>query len=126
MHPAGIWQKTGRWTLMGDVMFRLKDRKGADLALGVTHEEIVATLALELSSTGTCRRSGFNSRRSFATSRARRAGACASGYPGGMLAFILKKFVGSYLALRVVRRAHCWPVYAWRTRSLASSLVKFT
>jgi hypothetical protein len=35
-----------------------------------------------------------------------------SGYPGGMLAFIRKKFVGSYLALRAVSRAHCWPVYA--------------
>src|SRR5215211_9202963 len=31
---------------------------------------------------------------------------------GGMLAFIRKKFVGSYLALRAVRRVHCWPVYA--------------
>jgi len=35
---------------MGDEMFRLKDRKGADLALGMTHEEIVSTLATELSS----------------------------------------------------------------------------
>jgi prolyl-tRNA synthetase len=50
MHPAEVWQKTGRWALMGDEMFRLKDRKGADLALGMTHEEIFATLALELSS----------------------------------------------------------------------------
>jgi hypothetical protein len=49
-----------------------------------------------------------------------------SGYPGGMLAFILKKFVESYLALRAVSRVH-WPsVYACRTRSAASSLVKFT
>jgi hypothetical protein len=37
-----------------------------------------------------------------------------SGYPGGMLAFILKKFVGSYLALRAVSRVHCWPVYPER------------
>jgi hypothetical protein len=37
-------------------------------------------------------------------------GACDSGCPGGMLAFILKKFVGSYLALRAVSRVHCWPV----------------
>jgi prolyl-tRNA synthetase len=50
MHPAEIWQKTGRWALMGDEMFRLKDRKGTDLALGMTHEEIFATLALELRS----------------------------------------------------------------------------
>jgi prolyl-tRNA synthetase len=50
MHPAEVWQRSGRWELMGDEMFRLKDRKGADLALGMTHEEIVSTLATELSS----------------------------------------------------------------------------
>lgn len=50
MHPAEVWQRTGRWELMGDEMFRLRDRKGADLALGMTHEEIVSTLATELSS----------------------------------------------------------------------------
>jgi prolyl-tRNA synthetase len=50
MHPAEVWQRTGRWELMGDEMFRLKDRKGADMALGMTHEEIVSTLATELSS----------------------------------------------------------------------------
>lgn len=50
MHPARLWQKTGRWDLIGDEMFRLKDRKDADLALGVTHEEIFATIATEISS----------------------------------------------------------------------------
>ena len=30
---------------MGDNMFRLKDRKGADLCLGMTHEEIMTTIA---------------------------------------------------------------------------------
>jgi len=50
MHPAELWIKSGRWALMGDEMFRLKDRRGADLALGMTHEEIVATLATELES----------------------------------------------------------------------------
>ena len=50
MHPAEPWVKSGRWELMGDEMFRLKDRRGADLALGMTHEEIVATLATELES----------------------------------------------------------------------------
>ena len=50
MHPAEVWQRSGRWELMGEAMFRLKDRKGADLALGMTHEEIVSTLATELSS----------------------------------------------------------------------------
>jgi prolyl-tRNA synthetase len=50
MHPAEVWKRTGRWDVMGDEMFRLRDRKGADLALGMTHEEIFTTLALELSS----------------------------------------------------------------------------
>ena len=50
MHPAELWQLSGRWELMGDEMFRLKDRRGADLALGMTHEEIVSTLATELES----------------------------------------------------------------------------
>src|ERR1700745_1415027 len=31
MHPAERWQRSGRWAVMGDEMFRLKDRKGADL-----------------------------------------------------------------------------------------------
>ena len=50
MHPAQIWEKSGRLAIMGDIMFRLKDRKGTDMVLGVTHEEIFATLALELAS----------------------------------------------------------------------------
>jgi prolyl-tRNA synthetase len=50
MHPAELWQRSGRWALMGEEMFRLHDRRGAELALGMTHEEIVSTLAIELSS----------------------------------------------------------------------------
>ncbi len=50
MHPAEIWQQSGRWDTMGEIMFRLVDRKGNDNALGITHEEIFATVAAELSS----------------------------------------------------------------------------
>jgi prolyl-tRNA synthetase len=50
MHPAEIWQRSGRWDAMGEEMFRLRDRKGADIALGMTHEEVFTTLALELRS----------------------------------------------------------------------------
>lgn len=50
MHPADIWRKSGRWDAIGEEMFRLQDRKGTDLALGMTHEEIFATLAAELNS----------------------------------------------------------------------------
>lgn len=45
LNPAEVWQESGRWTVMGDNMFRLKDRKGADLCLGMTHEEIFTDLA---------------------------------------------------------------------------------
>ena len=50
MHPAELWVKSGRWELMGDELFRLKDRKGADFVLGMTHEEVISTLATELES----------------------------------------------------------------------------
>lgn len=43
--PREIWEETGRWTGMGDNMFRLKDRKGADYCLGMTHEEIFTHIA---------------------------------------------------------------------------------
>src|SRR5215813_4273952 len=45
LHPAEIWQESGRWSAIGDEMFRLKDRKGADMVLGMTHEEIFTTIA---------------------------------------------------------------------------------
>ncbi len=50
MHPASIWQQSGRWDTMGEIMFRVEDRKANDNVLGVTHEEIFATVAAELSS----------------------------------------------------------------------------
>ncbi|TDB91639.1 proline--tRNA ligase [Actinomadura sp. 7K534] len=50
LHPAEPWQRSGRWELMGQEMFRLRDRRGADHALGMTHEEIFATVARELNS----------------------------------------------------------------------------
>ncbi len=43
--PREPWEESGRWTGMGDNMFRLKDRKGADLCLGMTHEEIMTSIA---------------------------------------------------------------------------------
>lgn len=45
LNPAEIWQESGRWTTMGENMFRLKDRKGADLCLGMTHEEVMTSIA---------------------------------------------------------------------------------
>jgi len=45
IHPKEVWEQSGRWSVMGDNMFRLKDRKGAELCLGMTHEEIVTGIA---------------------------------------------------------------------------------
>ncbi|MCM3905289.1 MAG: proline--tRNA ligase [Pyrinomonadaceae bacterium] len=45
LHPAEVWKESGRWDVIGEEMFRLKDRKGADMCLGMTHEEIFTTIA---------------------------------------------------------------------------------
>lgn len=45
LHPAEIWQESGRWDAIGDEMFRLKDRKHADMCLGMTHEEVFTAIA---------------------------------------------------------------------------------
>jgi len=39
LHPAEPWRKTGRYKI--DELFKLKDRRGADMVLAMTHEEIV-------------------------------------------------------------------------------------
>jgi prolyl-tRNA synthetase len=43
--PRDLWEESGRWSIMGDNMFRLKDRKGAELGLGMTHEEVMTSIA---------------------------------------------------------------------------------
>jgi prolyl-tRNA synthetase len=50
IQPADLWQRSGRWETMGEEMFRLTDRKGADIGLGMTCEEVFASLAAELRS----------------------------------------------------------------------------
>src|SRR6266436_4549829 len=45
INPKEVWEASGRWSGMGDNMFRLKDRKGAELCLAMTHEEIVTDIA---------------------------------------------------------------------------------
>src|SRR5882724_5752085 len=45
LNPREIWEESGRWAIMGDNMFRLKDRKGSDLCLAMTHEEVVTSIA---------------------------------------------------------------------------------
>lgn len=43
--PAALWQESGRWDVMGQEMFRLKDRNDRDFCLGPTHEEVFTDLA---------------------------------------------------------------------------------
>src|SRR5271169_545890 len=45
LHPRELWEASGRWQVMGDSMFRLKDRGARDLCLGMTHEEVVTEIA---------------------------------------------------------------------------------
>ncbi len=45
LHPREIWEASGRWAVMGENMFRLKDRKGADMCLGFTEEEVMTEIA---------------------------------------------------------------------------------
>jgi len=50
LHPAELWKRSGRWDQVGEELFRLEDRRGAELCLGMTHEEVFAHLASELRS----------------------------------------------------------------------------
>lgn len=50
VHPADVWKQTGRWDDVEGILVKLKDRRGADLLLAWTHEEIFTQLATELSS----------------------------------------------------------------------------
>ena len=45
LHPRELWEESGRWTSMGQNLFKLQDRKGAWLALGMTHEEVMTDIA---------------------------------------------------------------------------------
>jgi prolyl-tRNA synthetase len=41
VHPAELWQASGRWALMGPEMLRMKDRHQRDFCYGPTHEEVI-------------------------------------------------------------------------------------
>src|SRR5271168_4653914 len=45
LNPREVWEASGRWSGMGENMFRLKDRKGAELCLAMTHEEVMTSIA---------------------------------------------------------------------------------
>ncbi len=44
LHPPELWQATGRYELMRDVLFKVKDRHGKELLFGPTHEEVITSL----------------------------------------------------------------------------------
>ncbi len=44
VHPADLWRETGRWYGIGDELGRFRDRSGRDMALAMTHEEVVGYL----------------------------------------------------------------------------------
>lgn len=44
VHPAEIWQATGRWQSIGSEMGRFQDKSGHEMVLAMTHEEVVADL----------------------------------------------------------------------------------
>jgi len=50
IHPGEVWKRTGRWDAVGDELVRFKDRRGTDLVLALTHEEIFTLHAGELAS----------------------------------------------------------------------------
>src|ERR1700760_2551764 len=45
LNPREVWEASGRWAGMGQNMFRLKDRKGAEVCLAMTHEEVMTSIA---------------------------------------------------------------------------------
>lgn len=45
LNPAELWQESGRWDVMGENLFRFKDRFKRDLCLGMTHEEVMTSIA---------------------------------------------------------------------------------
>jgi len=47
LHPRELWEASGRYALMGENLFRLKDRKGTDMCLGMTEEEVMTSIALK-------------------------------------------------------------------------------
>ncbi|MFP6662104.1 MAG: proline--tRNA ligase [Myxococcota bacterium] len=50
LHPGELWKRSGRWDQIGDELFRLQDRRGSDVALAMTHEEVFTVVAGELRS----------------------------------------------------------------------------
>lgn len=48
VHPAEIWQESGRWYSIGDEMSRFRDRNDHDMVLAMTHEEAVGAVVRDV------------------------------------------------------------------------------
>ncbi|MGE5597877.1 MAG: proline--tRNA ligase [Bacteroidota bacterium] len=44
LQPAEVWRQSGRWSVYGEEMFRLRDRHQREYCLGPTHEELLTAL----------------------------------------------------------------------------------
>ena len=49
--PATLWQSSGRFDSIGKELLRFKDRGGADMVLGMTHEEAAVQMAMNVAGT---------------------------------------------------------------------------
>src|SRR5258708_30188104 len=47
LHPRELGEASGRYALMGENLFRMKDRKGTDMCLVMTEEEVMTSIALK-------------------------------------------------------------------------------
>jgi prolyl-tRNA synthetase len=45
LQPADLWKESGRWDVMGDNMFKFRDRKNTETGLAMTHEEVFTSIA---------------------------------------------------------------------------------
>jgi len=78
VNPAEVWQQSGRWQTIGEELFRFKDRRGADMVLAMTHEEVVTWLAArEIHSYKQLPSSGFTFKPRSATKPGPGAACCA-------------------------------------------------
>ena len=76
LQPGELWKRTGRWDI--DELFKLKDRRGTDLLLAMTHEEnITWHISREVRSYRDLPKLRTTSRRRSGTSRGRARASCA-------------------------------------------------
>ena len=77
LHPRELWEESGRWTIMGQNLVKLQDRKGAWLVLGMTEEEVMTDIARkELRSYKQLPQTGTRFRPSSGMSRGREQAFC--------------------------------------------------